>query len=1136
MLVGGPLQEPCDPQERNGMTRTRSYSYRPANFFALRTPLLPFEELEALSHGLEGAQTRCGDSRAAALGPDRERLRSRLERLLTRPEIREALFLASPSLEAGLATWRRDPDSKKGRRAEQSLVRYLYRMASRATPFGLFAGCSLGHPGEHTRLQLSPRAAYRRHTRLDMGYLFALCEDLGRDPELQRRLRYRPNSSLYLAAGRLRYVEARRQGRSRSHHLVAVDTAGYLEEILHRTADGSTLAELAHILAKREDVPLEDAEEFIAELIDSQILVSTLSPPVTGREPIHDLLEQLKQHPVTGPAAVCLGDIADRLETLDATGLGHAPEVYRAVAHRLEELPTEVELSRLLQVDMIKPTMEATLGPPVLDEIERGVDLLRRLAGPQTAGPFDRFCQEFDARYEGRQQVPLVEVLDEEVGLGFEMGGGPATAASPLLEGLAFPQRASLRQVLWGAREELLLEKLLAAKADGSMEIEINAEDLERLPAEGLLPVPQAFQVMATVAAPSQEALDRGDLRVFLRNAGGPSGANLLGRFCHADETLRRNVTEHLRAEEEQDPETILAEVVHLPHGRVGNVLSRPVLRSYEIPFLGRSGADPKHQIPITDLLVSVEAGKVILHSRTLGRRVVPRLTSAHNFTSRALGAYRFLSSLQHQSCQASMGWNWGALEAASFLPRVTSGKLVLARARWLVPRQEIREWAGDSADLCFDSVQQWRARRRLPRWIVLVDGDNELLVDLNNPLSVETFLAVTKRRSQLVVMEFFPSPEELCARGTEGRFVHELVIPYLRRMPAGDARREEQDVSNGEVLPLRQPTTQPTTHAQRAFLPGSEWLYAKIYTGTSTADGVLTGVVGPLIRRLMASGAIDRWFFIRYGDPQFHLRLRLHGDPHRLASQVVPLLHESATPLLADGRIWRLQFETYTRELERYGSGEGMPLAERLFWADSEAVLSIVESLEGDADADHRWLLTARGIDRLLSDLGYENEQKVELLKSLQSSFRREFGHSSTLQKQLAARLRRERRRLEEALEPLQDASHPLAAGLRALDQRSKRLAPIVSGILAADRDGRLGVPRRRQAMSFVHMFTNRMLRTEGRAHELVLYDFLLQCARSRAARERSARRRAHRPAQGPVAVPRGRVPPQAAQAAGGR
>ncbi|PYV43187.1 MAG: Lanthionine biosynthesis protein LanB, partial [Acidobacteria bacterium] len=125
----------------------------------------------------------------------------------------------------------------------------------------------------------------------------------------------------------------------------------------------------------------------------------------------------------------------------------------------------------------------------------------------------------------------------------------------------------------------------------------------------------------------------------------------------------------------------------------------------------------------------------------------------------------------------------------------------------------------------------------------------------------------------------------------------------------------------------------------------------------------MLRDVVTPLTEALGQSGAADSWFFIRYGDPDWHLRLRLHGVPERLQAEALPALQAAVAPLLKEGQIWRMQFDTYEREVERYGGTEGIQLAERLFHVDSEAVLEIMELLEpGDAGLDERWQLVLRG------------------------------------------------------------------------------------------------------------------------------------------------------------------------------
>ncbi len=111
--------------------------FAPTGFFALRTPLLPFAAFEDWGRGLRSAQRPADPAQWAR---DRRAVRRRLIALLDLPEVREAIFLGSPSLEERMPIWRRDPESEEGRGIELGLVKYVSRMAVRCTPFGLFAG------------------------------------------------------------------------------------------------------------------------------------------------------------------------------------------------------------------------------------------------------------------------------------------------------------------------------------------------------------------------------------------------------------------------------------------------------------------------------------------------------------------------------------------------------------------------------------------------------------------------------------------------------------------------------------------------------------------------------------------------------------------------------------------------------------------------------------------------------------------------------------------------------------------------------------------------------------------------------------------------------------------------------------
>jgi thiopeptide-type bacteriocin biosynthesis protein len=1058
-----------------------------SDFFVFRTALLPFDELLAWSSELEAP--RFLDDPAAferAWLSDRTRLRERLRAIVMRPEIREALFLASPDLDAAIDRSLENADSKKSERLERTLVRYFSRMCGRSTPFGLFAGYSVGRAAEKTRLQLQARGGYRRHTRLDMDYLSALIEAFASDPLIQGTLLFRPNTSLYRSAGRLRYFESHLVQKVRSYRLVAVEETPYLTETLRRAEGGTSVAELAQPLVD-DEVTVDDATEYVRELVACQLLVPNLAPKATGPEPVHGLIADLRSYPATQAAADRLDEVRRSLEAMDGTPPGIDVDRYRNVAAQLEELPAAVELSRLIQVDMIKPADNATLGRDVIEEISRAIHLLRGLRPEPVEDDLSRFREAFRAHYDNRE-MPLFEVLDEENGIGFGLSPPTRTQEAPLLEGLALPQGRPDDRVRWSRFDAFLLDKLQETARSGADIMSLESETLGRFATGNAPPLPDSMAVVAKLAASSQEALDAGAFQVAFTGTQGPSGVSLLGRFCHGDAALLEHVQRHLLAEESQQPDAVFAEVVHLPEGRLGNVILRPTLRTHEIPFLGQTAVGAAFRIPVSDLMVSVSGQSVVLSSRGLGKRIIPRLTSAHNFR-RGLGVYRFLCSLQFQGARVP-GWGWGALDAMRFLPRVMVGRLVVSPARWRVDRSEMQP-AIEARDAArYAHVQRWRQERRIPRFVLLADADNTLPFDLDNALSVETLVELVKKRHEFRLHELFPGPDELCAVGPEGRFVHELVIPLIMKRDtsatAAPATRIPADVSS---LP-------------RTFPPGSEWLFAKLYTGAAGSDQLLQEVVSPLVRKTLRDGSADGWFFIRYSDPDWHVRLRLHGDPRRLSGEVLPQLHAFAAPLLANGLVWKIELSTYEREIERYGHGEAMLSAERLFQIDSEAVLSMLADLSGEELADHRWQAALRGVDQMLDDLGFDLKGKIDVLSGARSSLMTELNAPPAVEHQLGDRFRKERRSLEALLDRATDVSSPIASALSALHVRSEQLRPIVASLRGMAQTGRLSRSLESLAVSYIHMHTNRILRAAGKAQELVIYDFLVRLYQSQSAR----------------------------------
>ncbi len=1071
-----------------------THTFKTEPFFAFRTPALPYDFLTDWSLDLHGPHAGVDDL-AFALEADRDAMRSKLRAALQRSEIREAIFVASPDMEEMLDPWLQGKlTGEKQDRVERSLVRYLSRMASRSTPFGLFSGCSTGVWGEDSLLKVEGMETGLRHTRLDMDYLCSLVEALEKDPVVRGTLRYRPNTSLYTAAGRLRYAEVRFSAeRGRDYHLVALEPTPYLEATLERAKVGVSIEELARPLME-EEVSYEDASSYIHELIDNQVLVSNLYPAVTGEEPIHGVVARLKGHSDTQELGEQLGSALERIEALDANTCARIPETYRQLAKDLEALPAKIKLKHLFQVDLVKPAPDARLSVKVRREIEEGIELLRCLAPPRGGNSMKRFIDSFRERYESRW-ISLLEVLDDESGIGFESGNAPGAEGAPLLEGLAFPGREEQGGAPFTVRELYLLKHLMAKP--GEEEWDLASDDLKTLKNADTPNYPDAFAALPVLAARSHDALDAGEFEMLLEHFSGPSGARLLGRFCHGDLRLEKAVKAHLAAEEALAPDAIFAEIVHLPEGRMGNILCRPLLRGYEIPFLGVSGAEDGFQIPLQDLQVSVVGDRVVLRSERLKKEIMPRLSTAHNY-SRGLGVYRFLCRMQDQYAINS-GWTWGNLDGLPFLPRVRKGRHILCKAKWRVESKELKEIQEAKGAELFALFQAWREKRKLPRMVLLADGDNTLLVDLENLLWLETLLGLVAKRPAFELQECFPEPDCLLATGPEGRFCHELVVPFLREAPLTPSLAKSEGSTS--IFAETQPAHPAQTQTVRNFLPGSEWLYLKVYTGTSTADQILANHIAPLLEATQE--LYDRWFFIRYNEGGHHLRLRFHGDSRALTTKLQPKIYERFAPLMIEGLCWKVQLDTYERELERYGGSAGIELAEEFFWRDSQAILGLVQAYPGDSGADLRWRLGLKAVDGLLDGMAFDFGTKAHLIHQAREGFGREFSSKRGLDVQLGDKFRKLRKELEAFLCE-ENQSEVLAPGLAILDRRDKALASCWERLRDLEAQGRLTSTRAELAPSFTHMHVNRLLRSAQRNQEFVIYDFLDRLYESRLARQR--------------------------------
>lgn len=963
-----------------------------------------------------------------------------LIRLFSQPVLSSAILISSPSLYQALC---QVEAGQAGITARQKLLdtlyKYLVRLTTRATPYGLFAGTATGTLSDKTGIVFDRRCPIKTSVNLDGFVLSTLSDWVLSDPVILNQVSYRPNSSLTFLEGGYRYTERRTTLDGPAHILAQIGREREIDQVFSHNVN--TLEGFGE-----QD---ETMRAYAEAMLKAQLLTSGLEENITGPDYLHVLVGALSGLKGVGAKLSFLRSVTAMLEDMALPG-----KLERLRKKLLETFP-QLDNRPFVRVDLGFPTSGCSISRKsvqvLLNEFKQlGCVLFQK----QEASELTRFVHDFAARY-GTQQVPLLEALDCESGIGYGAQRQGTSDELPLIDGLDFPIKTKDPAPVTplAKLKDRLIER---AYRHGDAVVLISARDLDGLTDSGL-PGPdwEGMAWLGTFLAASPQAIDQGDFRFLLRDITGPSGFELLGRFCGADAVLMDHVREAARNQERIDDGAVYAEIAHHPGPKAANILRRPHLRDHEIAYLCASSMPDETQISLSDLLISVSNGQVVLISRKLGKRIVPRMATAHNH-SVGLPVYRFLCDL---GCQGHrFGWDWGQARDKLFLPRVAYGHWILARATWNLSRSEFPDLfaAGEGFE------REWQdvcGQLGIPRLLLVTEGDNELLIDNHHHVSWQMLRKIIKKSEKVRLTEFLTGKDEE-ATGFLGGYVNQVVIPF----DMAPSPRAVTSVTVG--LPVPGP--------KRDFPPGSEWLYLKIYCGTFTADQLL---IGPLAQYL-GSTAIEKWFFVRYHDPDHHIRLRVLGQ-NQDYWQTLSTLNR-----IMEGKIGKIQVETYSRELERY---RGLPYesTESIFQADSEAVLQML-SLAGQV-ADARWKCALCGADRLLDDLGLDPGQKKDLVEACFRGLFAEFGGTTGLKVQLD-RMYRERRKIVSSL---------LERGRGGPVRFHSRLSAILAGRSEKNNyvfSGERALIDQSTAASFVHMFFNRLFLSRARQQELVIYHHLVK------------------------------------------
>jgi thiopeptide-type bacteriocin biosynthesis protein len=678
-----------------------------------------------------------------------------------------------------------------------------------------------------------------------------------------------------------------------------------------------------------------------------------------------------------------------------------------------------------------------TIAEDLVEEIRVAAAILHRLSEPSQPPLMATFSSRFIARY-GDAFVPVLEAIDPGCGVGYS--GGEGFALEIVDGGLAYQ---SAGQNAGGVG---VTEFLFSAAVSNKEELSIGSE----WAGSGLDGV--NFTVLGSAAHKNRfllESVAIGDFR-------------LLGRFAPDVAGLAEALK--CRATARGVPGVIDAEVVYLPPGPDGNVARRSAIYDHEIVCYGRASKDTT-AIPVNELWVGSDQGELRLWWPRAECWVRPHFSCAHNIDISAYPVYRFFGDLcRIQNTVFHWSWGW-PLPDVKRLPAVTCGRVELSPRSWWLQKGELAHLHRLPENARASRLRELREELEIPRRVQAGLSDHFIEVDLENPVFVDVMLHKAKTEEFFTLRESRLSSTNTVMRAGQS-YCNEIILGYSPKLRLGR-------VDNSK---MRKPP-----NALFKAATSNNWVTLKIYGERTQLEALLVKNLAPWVEEQMKLGFVDKWHFLRYGDPRGHLRFRFSG-----ARTALPQAVGGAYELL-DGT--EFSVDGYSPEIGRYGGQVGMEICESVFMVDSRMATAIVRVLPKDL-AVKRWEFCIGVLDGMLDAADMSTAERVDLCTRMRDGYAAKFGMDMTqVRRTLDSSYRTRRDRIEHAIVSARGSAN------RAAYESIMKLAQL---------NGALDLSVADIVSSLMHMHLNRVLGVSQMPQEIVIYDYLRRHYRSESAKSR--------------------------------
>ena len=698
-------------------------------------------------------------------------INSKYDDIYQHPIFREAIFLASADLYEQLFIKDNFEFDELPQKLKITVIKYILRISNRCTPFGLFASCGVGQIDTKSEFKIN-FSGLKSVTRLDFSLLTSIFSSISQAKSIKFEIEYKLNDSLFeIRHLGYRYIEYRLVNNVRKYFISEIPKNNVLKKIINycqKPKKGNNIIDFLSSLGYEK----YEASDYISDLIENQVLIAINPLSLIGKvDLISEAINWMSELNQDYKKQQLLANLRDELKKVDKIEIGRSIEKYQEINNIVNELQILNTQKNIIQSDLYLTPEVAAIDTNIINSISQALTVLKKINILSEKSILKRFKEDFYKKYENIE-IPLLEALDYDVGVQFNKSIS-LNSKNPLISELDFSHLKKKPSQNFEITDSIILKKLMSLKP-GHNEIIIRDEDLVGLK-ENWDDMPSTFSVVVEILKAGNE--DENSL-ILLKSAGGNSALNLISRFTCSNNEIKK-IAKHITETElgECNENSIIAEIVHLPQARLGNILSRDNFRNHEISYLTNSHTSKT--ICLSDIMISVPNGKeIILRSKKLNKRIITRLSSAHNFTHDSLPMYHFLCVIQNEK-SSNISFDWENMTRLSkSLPRVRYKNVILSPAIWNLNQTDFEAYYYDGIFKVTKLIEDFN----LPEKVLLCEADNKLVIDLKEQESLQIVLNEVRKKAVKLEEYLYDHSDMLVKDSTGGFYANEIILNFYNQ------------------------------------------------------------------------------------------------------------------------------------------------------------------------------------------------------------------------------------------------------------------------------------------------------------------------------------------------------------------